>query len=107
MHYGPRLVREIEDFETRGTRRIAGKPIEPIALNPDHVAFIRNAMYGVTQEGTSARIFAGAPYKTGGKTGMHRQAVAPANKASADAMPASGTGRIHAGMRHADIHILM
>ena len=45
--------------------------------------------------------------QTGGKTGMHRQAVAPANKASADAMPASGTGRIHAGMHHADIHILM
>jgi len=30
---------------------------------------IHNAMYGVTQEGTSARSFVNAPYKSGGKTG--------------------------------------
>jgi penicillin-binding protein 2 len=31
--------------------------------------FIRRAMVGVTQEGTSARVFAGAGYLSGGKTG--------------------------------------
>ena len=95
VHYGPRLVREIEDFETRGTRRIAGKPIEPIALNPDHVAFIRNAMYGVTQEGTSARIFAGAPYKTGGKTGT-AQVIAIGKDEKYDAKKLDERHRDHA-----------
>jgi penicillin-binding protein 2 len=33
------------------------------------VALIKRALHGVTQEGTSVRSFAGAPYKTGGKTG--------------------------------------
>jgi penicillin-binding protein 2 len=33
------------------------------------VELIKRAMYGVTQEGTSTRVFAGAPYKSGGKTG--------------------------------------
>ena len=33
-----------------------------------HVAVIHNALYGVTQEGTSARSFVNAPYKSGGKT---------------------------------------
>ena len=69
QRYVPRLVREVEDFETRQQRRISGAALEPLPWNPEHVAFIHQAMYGVTQEGTSARIFAGAPYKTGGKTG--------------------------------------
>jgi penicillin-binding protein 2 len=33
------------------------------------VAVIRKALHGVTQEGTSTRVFAGAPYASGGKTG--------------------------------------
>jgi len=33
------------------------------------VAFVKNAMAGVTKEGTSARSFAGAQYSSGGKTG--------------------------------------
>ena len=69
QRYVPRLVREVEDFETRQQRRISGAALEPLPWNPEHVAFIHQAMYGVTQEGTSARVFAGAPYKTGGKTG--------------------------------------
>jgi len=67
--YSPRLVREVEDFETRRMRRVSGHALEPLSLDPSHLAFIHQAMYGVTQEGTSARVFAGAPYKSGGKTG--------------------------------------
>ena len=95
QHYRPRLVREIEDFETRGTRRLSGKPLEPIALNPEHVAFIHNAMYGVTQEGTSARIFASAPYKTGGKTGT-AQVIAIGKDEKYDAKKLDERHRDHA-----------
>ena len=33
------------------------------------MALIKRALHGVTQEGTSTRVFAGAPYPSGGKTG--------------------------------------
>jgi penicillin-binding protein 2 len=33
------------------------------------VDLVLGAMHGVTQEGTSTRVFAGAPYASGGKTG--------------------------------------
>ena len=43
--------------------------LAPLEWKPEHVAFIHKALYGVTQEGTSARSFVNAPYKSGGKTG--------------------------------------
>jgi penicillin-binding protein 2 len=48
---------------------LAGDALPPLPWKPEHVAFIHKALYGVTQEGTSARVFAGAPYQSGGKTG--------------------------------------
>ena len=47
---------------------------------PEHVAFIHNALYGVTQEGTSARSFVNAPYKSGGKTGTAQVIEIKANE---------------------------
>ena len=44
------------------------------------MAFIHNAYHGVTQEGTSARSFANAPYKTGGKTGTAQVIEIKANE---------------------------
>ena len=41
---------------------------------------IGRALYGVTQEGTSARSFAGAPYKSGGKTGTAQAVGIKANE---------------------------
>jgi penicillin-binding protein 2 len=43
--------------------------MEPLNLTPEHVALVKRAMHGVTIEGTSARVFAGAGYSSGGKTG--------------------------------------
>ena len=91
----PRLVREVEDFETRQQRRISGAALEPLPWNPEHVAFIHQAMYGVTQEGTSARIFAGAPYKTGGKTGT-AQVIAIGKDEKYDAKNVDERHRDHA-----------
>ena len=69
LRFEPRLVREIEDVVTRERRQVASDALPPLALKPEHVELIRRAMYGVTQQGTSTRVFVGAPYATGGKTG--------------------------------------
>src|SRR5512133_3195918 len=63
----PHVVKAIENYETRVPRRLIGDELPALAWKPEHVAFIRQALYGVTQEGTSARSFVNAPYKSGGK----------------------------------------
>jgi penicillin-binding protein 2 len=69
QRFRPRLVREIEDVVTRETRRTASDALPPLAFKPEHVRVIREALHGVTLEGTSRAAFAGAPYASGGKTG--------------------------------------
>ncbi len=69
LRFKPRLVREITDMVQHTTQRVASDALEPLPLKPEHVDVIRNAMHGVTREGTSARVFAGAAYTSGGKTG--------------------------------------
>jgi len=69
QRFKPRLVRNVVDVVKHETREIAHDALDPLPLKPEHVAVIRDAMYGVTQEGTSRMVFAGAPYKSGGKTG--------------------------------------
>lgn len=65
----PHLVRIIEDPVTR--KRILTTPKESYQLHfkPEHLDFIRDAMVGVTKEGTGARAFSGASYIAAGKTG--------------------------------------
>ena len=69
QRFKPRLVREIEDVITGQRQRVASDAMEPLPLKPEHAEFIRKALYGVTQQGTSTRVFVGAPYASGGKTG--------------------------------------
>jgi penicillin-binding protein 2 len=69
QRYRPRLVREVEDVISAQRQRLSSDALEPLPLKPEHVALIRSAMHGVTQEGTGTRVFAGAPYASGGKTG--------------------------------------
>ncbi|HEX6361632.1 MAG TPA: penicillin-binding protein 2, partial [Albitalea sp.] len=80
QRYKPHLVRAVENVETRQQRRLSGEALPPLPLKPEHVAVIHNAMYGVTQEGTSARSFAKAPYRTGGKTGTAQVIAIKANE---------------------------
>jgi penicillin-binding protein 2 len=65
----PQLVIGTQDSLSRETTRV--QPAEPVDLGfkPEHMAVVRNAMVSVTQDGTSARVFAGAGYSSGGKTG--------------------------------------
>ncbi len=69
QRFKPRLVREVEDVITAKRRRVASDALEPLPFKPEHSELIRRALHGVTQEGTSARAFAGAAYASGGKTG--------------------------------------
>ena len=69
QRFKPRLVREIEDVVRHQQRRVASDALPPLALKPEQVDVIRNAMYGVTVEGTSRAAFNGAAYHSGGKTG--------------------------------------
>ncbi|MBI3157037.1 MAG: penicillin-binding protein 2 [Burkholderiales bacterium] len=70
----PHLVRTIVGAD--GSRREPALPaLDPLALDPKHVRTVLEAMEGVAREGTSARVFAGAAYRSGGKTGT-AQAVA-------------------------------
>jgi penicillin-binding protein 2 len=65
----PHLVIATEDASSR--QRIPVPRAEPVPLgyHPEHLAVIRRAMVAVTQQGTSARVFQGAGYLSGGKTG--------------------------------------
>lgn len=69
QRFKPRLVREIENPVSHERKRVASDALPPLPFKPEQVEVIMRAMHGVTQEGTSTRVFAGAPYKSGGKTG--------------------------------------
>jgi penicillin-binding protein 2 len=80
QRFRPRLVSEIEDVVTGERRRVANDALEPLPYKPEHIELILRALYGVTQEGTSVRSFAKAPYASGGKTGTAQAVGIKANQ---------------------------
>lgn len=69
VKHKPRLVIGTQDPVTRVMHPLPAVPPEDLGYKPENVAIVRKALVGVTQEGTSARVFAGAGYLSGGKTG--------------------------------------
>jgi penicillin-binding protein 2 len=69
QRHAPRLVREVQDVLTRAKQPLARPPVASLGFKPEDVEVILRAMHLVTQEGTSTRVFMGAPYKSLGKTG--------------------------------------
>jgi penicillin-binding protein 2 len=67
--YKPHLVRSITDARSGGVREIPLEKTHEVALKPEHVEVIKNAMIGVNKEGTGTKAFAGAKYVAAGKTG--------------------------------------
>ena len=67
--FRPHIVNYIEDIVTRKRERVEAQPQNRLALNPEHVKFVKDALVGVNKEGTGARAFAGTEYVSGGKTG--------------------------------------
>ena len=49
--------------------QLASAAAQPVPMQPAHAEILRKALHGVTQEGTSTRVFMGAGYASGGKTG--------------------------------------
>ncbi|MHB1249927.1 MAG: penicillin-binding protein 2 [Polaromonas sp.] len=75
----PRLVLGTQDPVTGELHPLPADPAEDLGYKPENVAIVRRAMVGVTQVGTSAKVFAGAGYLSGGKTGT-AQAVSMSQK---------------------------
>jgi len=69
IKHKPKLVMATQDVRTRATTAQNADPAVNLGLKHEHVEVIRRAMVGVTQGGTSTRVFAGAGYLSGGKTG--------------------------------------
>ena len=67
--FRPHLVKHIADNRTGEKVPIEAQPARTIPLKPQHVETIKRALVGVNKEGTGARVFAGAEYEVGGKTG--------------------------------------
>jgi penicillin-binding protein 2 len=65
----PHLVKMIEDPISKEHELTVPKESYRIPLKQENIDVVKNAMVGVTKEGTSARVFAGAEYVSGGKTG--------------------------------------
>jgi len=69
IKHKPRLVIGTQDTVTRALRLLPPVPAEDLGYKSENVAIVRKALVGVTLEGTSAKVFAGAGYVSGGKTG--------------------------------------
>jgi len=69
IKHQPHLVIATHDATARVNVPVLPAPPVNLGLKPEHIEVIRRAMVGVTQQGTSTRVFAGAPYLSGGKTG--------------------------------------
>ncbi|MBX3662384.1 MAG: penicillin-binding protein 2 [Burkholderiales bacterium] len=67
--YRPHIVDYVEDIRSGEKTPVEPKPLRDLALKPEHLKVVKDAMVGVNKEGTSARVFADAPYVAAGKTG--------------------------------------
>lgn len=77
--YKPQLVIGTQDATTHVQVPQPKPAPENLGFKPENVEVVRQAMVAVTKEGTSARVFAGAGYNSGGKTGT-AQAVSLSQK---------------------------
>ncbi|RRD56394.1 penicillin-binding protein 2 [Comamonadaceae bacterium OH2545_COT-014] len=69
VKHPPHLVRARQDPMTGELHDVPQPPGQPMGYKPAHVALVQRGMVGVTQQGTSRGVFAGAPYLSAGKTG--------------------------------------
>ena len=69
IKHKPQLVIATQDASTRVNVPVPATSAVNLGFKQENVDIIRRAMVGVTQGGTSTRVFAGAAYLSGGKTG--------------------------------------
>ncbi|MDY0105551.1 MAG: penicillin-binding protein 2 [Giesbergeria sp.] len=95
VQHRPHLGMATMDAVTRTPRPIEQAPPVDLGFNPSNVEVIKRAMVAVTQGGTSTRVFAGARYLSGGKTGT-AQAVTIGQKERYNAAKMEEHQRDHA-----------
>jgi penicillin-binding protein 2 len=95
LRYRPRLVMATQDSVSRKRIDVPLSPAQDLGFKPEHVEAVKRGMMGVTIEGTSARVFAGSGYQSGGKTGT-AQAVTIGQKDRYDARKLEEHQRDHA-----------
>ena len=95
VKHKPRLIIGTQDPVTRAVTPVPPEPPQDLGFKPENVEVIRRAMVGVTQGGTSTRVFAGATYLSGGKTGT-AQAVSIGQKEKYNASKLDEHQRDHA-----------
>jgi penicillin-binding protein 2 len=95
IKYTPHLVLSTQDAVSHARVAHQVPPPQDLGFAPANVEIVRKALVGVTQEGTSTRVFAGAPYLSGGKTGT-AQAVTIGQKDKYDARKLEEHQRDHA-----------
>ena len=96
VKYKPHVLMSTQNVVTRAeTPSQLGGAGESLGVKPEHIAVVLNAMEGVTTEGTGSRVFAGAPYRSGGKTGT-AQAVTIGQKDKYDSRRLEEHQRDHA-----------
>ncbi len=95
IQYRPHLGMATMDAMTREPHPIEQSPPVDLGFKPAHVDVIKRAMVAVTQGGTSTRVFAGARYLSGGKTGT-AQAVTIGQKERYNAARMEERQRDHA-----------
>lgn len=95
VKYTPHLAIGTQDAGSQVTQQVVAKPPEDLHYGAQNLAIVRRALVGVTQEGTSARAFAGAGYLSAGKTGT-AQAVTIGQKEKYNAAKLEEHQRDHA-----------
>jgi penicillin-binding protein 2 len=79
VKHRPRLVIGTQDPVSRTVQPLPPDAPQALGYKSEHVDIVKRAMVGVVQGGTSAQVFAGAAYESGGKTGT-AQAVTVGQK---------------------------
>jgi len=95
VKHKPQIVIGTQDAVNRIRVPVAPTPGQDLGLRPEHLAIVQRALAAVTTEGTSTRVFTGAPYTSAGKTGT-AQAVGIAAGASYNASKMEERRRDHA-----------
>lgn len=95
MKYRPQIVTGSQDAVTRIKSPATVSPPINMQYKPENIAVIQKALASVATEGTSARAFAGAGYRSAGKTGT-AQAVTIGQKDKYDTRKIEEHQRDHA-----------
>lgn len=98
VKHSPRLTLATVDPVSGARRPAVAGPAVNLGYQAAHVEQVLNAMEAVTTDGTSTRVFAGAGYRSGGKTGT-AQAVTIGQKDRYDA------GRLEEHQRDHSLYI--